>query len=235
VAIVGVARDVTERKRAMDQISESLREKEVLLKEIHHRVKNNLQIISSLLSLQSEYIKDDAMLKIFKESQHRVRSMALIHEKLYQSKNLAEINFAEYIRELTMQLVRSFGLTTYGIAVQQDLENISLGIDQAIPCGIVVNELVTNALRYAFPGRQSGLIEVSLRSRPDNRIELSVKDNGVGMPPSIDLETADTLGLTLVRMLVDQLQGTVSLVSSPPGAEGGGTSCVITFTAGGRL
>jgi two-component sensor histidine kinase len=187
-----------------------------------------------LLSLQSEYIKDETMLKVFKESQHRVRSMALIHEKLYQSKNLAEINFAEYIRELTMQLVRSFGLTTYGIAVQQDLENISLGIDQAIPCGIVVNELVTNALRYAFPGRQSGLIEVSLRSRPENRIELSVRDNGVGMPPNIDLETADTLGLTLVRMLVDQLQGTVSLVSSPPGGESQGTAFVITFSAGGR-
>jgi len=219
VALVGVARDITERKRAEEHIKTSLREKEVLLKEIHHRVKNNLQVISSLLSLQAEYLKDEAMVKIFRESQNRVKSMALIHEKIYQSRNLAEVDFGEYLRELATQLFRSYGIGTHGIFMNINADKVVLGVDRAIPCGIIVNELVSNALKYAFPEKAGGRVDITLHTNGKGEIILTVRDNGVGLPPDIDFETSDSLGLMLVRMLSEQLQGEVKLRPGEPGTE----------------
>ncbi len=219
VAMVGVARDITARRVAEEELRSSLREKEVLLKEIHHRVKNNLQVISSLLSLQSEYLKDQEMVKLFKESQNRVKSMALIHEKLYQSRNLAEIDFGDYLRELTAQLFRSYGIGAHGVLLNVNASRVLLAVDRAIPCGIIVNELVTNALKYAFPEGRGGRIDIDLHPVSDDRVQLAVRDNGIGFPVSIDFETSDSLGLTLIRMLADQVQGEMTLQQRGPGAE----------------
>ena len=211
VAVVGAARDITERHRKDEQIKASLHEKEVLLKEIHHRVKNNLQVISSLLSLQSEYIQDPEMLRFFRESQNRVRSMALIHEKLYQSSNLARVDFDGYIRELTGQLFRSYVPGGRAVALQLDAQPVSLGIDKAIPCGIILNELVTNALKYAFPGEQRGSVYVGCSAAENGTVQLVVGDDGVGLPLGFEMGTTDTLGLKLVNMLCDQLQATLGV------------------------
>ena len=225
VAVVGVARDITERRRAEEQIQRSLREKEVLLKEIHHRVKNNLQVISSLLNLQSQYIHDPEMLKLFQESQFRVRSMALVHEKLYRSASLAEINPADYIRELATQLFRSFGLGKQGVQLEVEVAEGMLGIDLAIPCGIILNELITNALKYGFPDDRSGVVYVEMNREPSGHAVLVVGDTGVGIPPGLDIRTTDSLGLKLVTMLCEQLQGTLTLIGggrrrgSPTGTE----------------
>lgn len=219
VAMVGVAREITERKRTEENLRSSLREKEVLLKEIHHRVKNNLQVISSLLSLQAGYLKDDAMIRIIQESQNRVKSMALVHEKLYQSLNVAEIDFGDYLRELVAQLSRSYGSDRDRVRVSVVADPVSLGVDRAIPCGIIVNELVTNALKYAFPGERQGTIEVTLKSLSPGLLRLIVKDDGVGMPPGLDMHHAKSLGLTLVYMLAEQMQGELTLPASPTGVE----------------
>jgi two-component sensor histidine kinase len=222
--MVGVARDITERKRTEERIRASLREKEVLLKEIHHRVKNNLQVISSLLSLQAEYLKDESMLKIMRESQNRVKSMALVHEKLYQSQNLASIEFGEYVRELVTQLSRSYGINPDLIRLNISTDAIDLAVDRAIPCGIIVNELVTNALKYAFPGGRHGSIDVLLHNLADGKIRLVIRDDGVGLPRDLELHNASSLGLTLVYMLADQVQGELAI-----SRDGAGTEFSLTF------
>ena len=219
VALVGVARDITERKRTDENLRASLREKEVLLKEIHHRVKNNLQVISSLLSLQAEYLTDESMLRIMRDSQSRVKSMALVHEKLYQSNNLAEIDFGDYVRVLVMQLFRSYGIPQDGVQMIITADTVALGVDRAIPCGIIVNELVTNALKYAFPDGRKGKVEVELRTMPSGIIRLAIRDDGVGLPQDSALPKADSLGLTLVHMLTDQVQGELTIPQTLTGAE----------------
>jgi PAS domain S-box-containing protein len=229
VALVGVARDVTERRKAEEQIRASLREKEVLLKEIHHRVKNNLQVVSSLLNLQSQHIKDEEMLRIFKESQNRVRSMALIHEKLYRSSNLAEISFGDYVRDLATQLFRSYSLNASGVSLEVDANNVLLGIDRAIPCGIIVNELVSNSLKYGFQERQGGVIYIRLHPVSDETVRLVVGDTGVGLPPDLDIEKSESLGLKLVKMLTGQLSGELELSGNGSRAGGRGTEFTITF------
>ncbi|MGE5443255.1 MAG: histidine kinase dimerization/phosphoacceptor domain -containing protein, partial [Ignavibacteriales bacterium] len=156
--------EISERKRAEEQIKTSLQEKEVLLREIHHRVKNNLQVISSLLHLQAGYIKDKRILKIFIESQMRIKSMALIHEQLYRSKDLTRIDFSRYIRELTDNLKRSYGMVSGLINFNMDMDRVSLGIDTAISCGLVINELISNSLKHAFPESREGEIRISLHS-----------------------------------------------------------------------
>jgi PAS domain S-box-containing protein len=232
VAMVGVARDITERRRAEEQIRASLHEKEVMLKEIHHRVKNNLQIVSSLLSLQSEYIVDPETLRFFRESQNRVKSMALVHEKLYQSTNLARVDFDGYLRELATHLVRSSVNDAGTVDVRLETNGVSLSIDKAIPCGIIVNELVTNALKYAFPAGRQGVLYVECAAEGPGEIRLVVGDDGVGLPAEFDVEQAETLGLTLVQMLVDQLQArlTVRRQASRLGARTG-VEFEIRFTA----
>jgi PAS domain S-box-containing protein len=210
-AIVGVGRDITDRKEADEALMKSLKEKELLLREIHHRVKNNMQIISSLLKLQADTIDDKEMIEKFKDSQSRIKSMALIHERLYRSLDMTEIDFDEYTRTLTHDLARSYGV--YGDKIEISIESakISLNIDTAIPCGLIINELVSNALKHAFPSN-SGRIEIRLRHLGDHRIELMVRDNGVGLPDNIEPKETKSLGLRLVTILAeDQLRGKILL------------------------
>jgi PAS domain S-box-containing protein len=213
--IVGIAQDITPQKEAEErlraseeQIRTSLNEKEVLLKEIHHRVKNNLQVISSLLSLQAGQIHDREAAEVFKDSQYRVRAMALVHERLYQSDDLARIDFAGYVRDMTSHLLRSYRGLSRGIRLIPTVEGVSLDVDAAIPCALIINELVSNALKYAFPDGQSGEIRVTLVDTA-GVIIMTISDDGIGLPDGTAFETSDSLGLQLVHSLTDQLGGTV--------------------------
>lgn len=217
--------EIAERKQAEEQIKASLKEKEVLLKEIHHRVKNNLQIISSLLKLQARSIKDIQTLEIFNESQSRIRTMALIHESLYQSNDLSKINFCEYICKLAANLFRSYEITSSGIKQIIKVDDVFLEIDVAVPCGLIVNELVSNSLKYAFPSDNEGEIRIELHSTQNCNFTLIVSDNGIGLPKNLDLNKTKTLGLQLVNNLVEQLEGSVEIDSN------GGTEFRITFTS----
>ncbi len=200
--------DITERKKQEDRILASLKEKEVLLREIHHRVKNNMQIISSLLSLQSRYLKNERDMAIIRESQNRIKSMALIHEKLYKSEDLANINAREYFMSIADGLVRSYGAR--GVKVTVEVGDVSLGMDAAIPCGLIVNELLSNSLKHAFPQREGEVFVVL--SSVDGIMELTVRDNGLGIPEEIDFRNTDSLGLRLVTILAeDQLGGKITL------------------------
>jgi PAS domain S-box-containing protein len=218
--------EIAERKRAEEQIKASLREKEVLLKEIHHRVKNNLQVISSLLYLQSKNVKDKGTFGILQESQSRVRSMVLVHERLYQSPDLARIDFAEYIRSLANYLFRSYGVNTNVIQLRLNVDDVLLGVDTAIPCGLILNELVSNALKHAFPDGREGEVRIELRA-DDGQLTLIVSDNGVGLPQDLDFRDTESLGLQLVNTLVEQIEGTIELDRSD------GTAFKITFTEPG--
>ena len=208
---IGISLDICDRKQADTQIQASLQEKEVLLQEIHHRVKNNLQVISSLLDLQSESIKEPATLELFRESQNRVKSMALVHEKLYQSKDFSRINFAEYVENLISYLFRAYGVSEDQIYLELDIAQVTLNIDTAIPCGLIVSELVSNALKYAFIDNTKGLISVSLHSDENNNFLLIVKDDGRGMPIDFDFKSVKSLGLQLVNILTKQLKGKLEL------------------------
>ncbi|NLC08285.1 MAG: hypothetical protein GX755_10050, partial [Syntrophomonadaceae bacterium] len=198
------------------QLQEALFEKEVLLKEIHHRVKNNLQIIHSMLNLQLPYIKDEQAIELFKESQNRVFSMALIHEKMYQSKSLAKIDLAEYIRNLTTNLFLSYGVSERVIRRTIYVDNLTFNIDTVIPCALIINELVSNSLKYAFPNSCGSLnnkpeIRIELRRSVDNKYALIVSDNGIGLPKGFQPQNCESLGLKLVRVLVKQLKGSIDL------------------------
>ena len=207
--IVAVYTDITDLKRVEDQLKASLSEKEVLLKEIHHRVKNNFQIISSLLNLQSKLIRDDHALEVFKESKNRIRSMALIHEKLYQSKNLAQIDFANYIKTLVSRLYQSYSTDSNAISLVYDVEQVSIRIDDAIPCGLVINELISNSLKYGFPSdwKGKGKIRIALHQKEKGQVELAISDNGIGLPEAFDVGKPESLGLRLVHILVDEQLG----------------------------
>lgn len=216
--------DITGRKLAEEQVRDSLREKEILLHEIHHRVKNNLQIVSALLDLQSDHIGDEQSRRYIRESQDRINSMALIHEMLYRSKDFARIDFSLYLEGLTDHLVKSYVADQERVSLDMDIGRVSLGIDEAIPCGLIVNELVSNALKHAFPDGRKGTLRVRCRTGEDGRVTLAVSDNGVGLPPTLDFMDTGTLGLQLVTMLVKQLKGEVRLDRD------GGTSFTIRFT-----
>lgn len=221
IGIIGVSKDITQRKEAELKIKESLEEKEVLLQEIHHRVKNNLQIISSLLNLQTYYVEEEESINVLKESQNRVKSMAMVHEKLYHSSNLKDINFKEYIEDLISVLFYSYGIESENIKTEINLEDLKIDIDTAIPCGLIINELVTNSIKYAFPDKK-GILKVELKPVSDY-IELIVADNGIGLTSDITLENTNTLGLKMVNSLVHQLEGTLELNRT------GGTEFVIKF------
>jgi PAS domain S-box-containing protein len=213
-AVQGTIMDITARKKAEEKIKASLREKEVLLQEIHHRVKNNLQIISSLLSLQTRHITDKNFLAMFKESQNRVRSMALVHEKLYQSKDFSRINFREYIVSLTNALYRSHGVDKTAIALNITIKNMFLNIETAIPCGLLINELFSNALKHAFPHSYTGKaqIDIVLKRTRNKTIDLFFSDNGIGIPENFDFKKTKSLGLELVMVLAEeQLEGKLTL------------------------
>lgn len=206
--------DITELKINMETIHNSLREKEALLKEIHHRVKNNLQIISSLLSLQSEYISDATSRMLFIESMSRIKSMALIHERLYQTQDFTSIHLPGYISDLAVYLHKSYQTGTNNIELKIDAEDIYLPIDTAIPCGLILNELITNCFKHAFPDNRKGYIKLHLRRIDKKEIRLSISDNGIGLPSNFSLQNAKTLGVQLVDGLVRQLNGRIDHSSS---------------------
>ncbi len=220
IGAVHVARDITERKKAEDEIIKSLYEKEVLLREIHHRVKNNLQIIASLLHLQEVTVSGEGV-DVLKESEGRVKSMAMIHEKLYQSPTFNDINFKQYIEKLVDDILYTYGTPTGTIRTNMIIEEINLNIDTAIPLGLIINELVTNSVKYAFP-QLEGTITLKLKSLHE-QMELTIADNGIGLPKDLDLEKTETLGLKLVNSLVNQLDGKLKLNRN------NGTEFKITF------
>jgi two-component sensor histidine kinase/PAS domain-containing protein len=207
-----IFRDITERKKAEEKIKASLKEKEVLLQEVHHRVKNNMQLISSLFSLQSRHIKDKQAFETFKSSQNRVRSMAIIHERFYQSKDFARVDFAEYVQSLTSHLLSSYGINPDVIKLYINIKDVFLDLNTAIPCGLIINELLSNSLKHAFPDDKKGEINIAMRSLKGNEIELIVTDNGVGLPRKVDFRDTETLGLHLAKILAkDQLHGDIKL------------------------
>jgi PAS domain S-box-containing protein len=216
ISIDGISSDVTERHEAEDKLFKSLQEKEVLLKEIHHRVKNNLYVISGLLNLQSSYIEDEKVRNLFQDSQNRIQTMAVIHEQLYQSQDLAEIDFADYINRLISNLFFSINHQPSGIKPILQLEPCCLNIETAIPAGLLINELVTNAFKHAFPN-QKGELKINLEVKEDQQITLTVADNGKGFPPNLDWENSPSLGLRLVRLLTQQLDAELNFQTSENG------------------
>lgn len=214
--------DISERKRVEEQLRASLAEKELLLKEIHHRVKNNLQIISSLLEAQAEEIEDSRLRAAFRESQQRVQSIALIHQELYQTGNLASIDFGAFVHHLVAHLVASYAIHPGQVTLDIQADPVILGVDTAIPCGLLINELVSNALKHAFPGNRQGRIQVELH-RQGKQVMLIVGDNGVGLPQDLDIATSTTLGLQLVTMLAQQLGGKLEVEGN------GGTTFRVAF------
>lgn len=224
-SILGTVKDITERKMAVERLRASLREKEILLKEIHHRVKNNLQIITSLLSLRAQHLNNQELARHFTEAENRIRSMALVHEKLYQSEVLSDIDFSSYISELANSILSSYTTLPPAMAIDTHDRQVFLAIDQAIPAGLLITELLTNAIRHAFPPGWNGTpeIRISLQELSDGMIELCISDNGIGLPPEANTGRSTTLGLSLIPMLVSQISGTMTLDTS------GGTSYAITF------
>ena len=217
-----IIRDLTERQKADEQIKKSLQEKEVLIREVHHRVKNNMQIISSLLNLQTRYVDDKETVNLLKESQNRVKSMAMIHEKLYQSHDLNHINIYDYINSLVKDLFYSYAIPKNQIIPVIEVEEINLNIETAVPCGLIISEIISNSLKYAFPGGREGEVHISLKHKGE-KFYLIIGDNGIGLPESIDFNNTDSLGLKLVNSLTEQIDGELELDRSQ------GTKFNITF------
>ncbi|MBN3959350.1 PAS domain S-box protein [Nostoc sp. NMS8] len=203
--------ELVQRQKAQVKLKAALAEKEVLLKEVHHRVKNNLQIVSSLLQLQSQTLKDPEVIKVLRESQNRIESISLIHKNLYTSANIGQIDVADYIHNLAASLLISYEIWPNRIALETDIDPLSLNVDQAIACGLVINELISNALKHAFTDQQVGTISIALRNAGNN-IEMTIRDNGIGLPDNLDWRNTDSLGLSLVHDLVtEQLEGDITL------------------------
>ncbi len=210
-------------KKTEDQIKASLKEKEVLLQEIHHRVKNNLQIITSMLRLQSDKTENKKVQEVFKGSQNRIKSMALIHEKLYQSLDFARVSFADYIKSLSNYLFSTYRVNTNVVRLRTEVKDAFLDINRAIPCGLIINELVSNSLKYAFIDGSKGEIFIKFHSNKAGKFTLVVSDNGVGFPRDLDIHKTQTLGLRLVTILTEQIRGSIKLDRK------GGTTFKITF------
>lgn len=217
--IILLVSDITEKKKNEIEILYSLKEKEVLLKEIHHRVKNNLQIISSLLSLQSSYLTDQASQEIFIESQNRIKSMSLIHEKLYQTSDLSSINLGDYVEELINYLIVTYDNRSTFLIYELSSDDIILHIDTAIPLGIIFNELITNSIKHAFNNKMEGKINISINKDSSNIIKIKYSDDGTGMKDDIDIYKTKTLGLSLIVNLVEQLNGSLDYKNINPGLE----------------
>ncbi|OIP70282.1 MAG: hypothetical protein AUK43_09855 [Oscillatoriales cyanobacterium CG2_30_40_61] len=204
-------RDITEYKQAEDSLITSLREKEVLLKEIHHRVKNNLLVVSNLLEFQSDMFTEPELIKVLDDSRNRIYSMALIHEKLYRSTNLEKINFGDYLEDLIDNLFESYNIQAGRIEFKLDVEPVGLNIETAQPCGLIVNELISNTLKHAFPNGRSGIVDLGLHQNPEDKIILTVRDNGIGFPAGVDFRNVESLGMELVCTLTEQIEGTITL------------------------
>jgi len=216
--LVLVDTDITTSRLLQEKITSSLHEKEVLLKEIHHRVKNNLQIIISLLNLQSDYIKDEQTLKAVTDGQNRVRSMALVHEKFYQSEEVAEINFEEYTQKLCRFLYQSYGNGSDRIKINIESDpDIAFDMDTAMPCGLLLNEIVSNSYKYAFPDERNGEIAIEFRRPAHQRIRMIIRDNGIGLPEGFSVDSAESLGMQLVQALTNQLDGKLDVTNSKNG------------------
>lgn len=207
--ILTITRDITERKRDETALRESLEEKVALLKEVHHRVKNNLQIVASLLSLQANRSKVPHVVEVLHDTRNRVRSMALLHELLYRSENLAHIHFPAYVDELCIQLLRSCGPASNRIRIETHVDPIGLPLDQAVPCGLIISELVSNALKHGFPDDRPGTVRVSFCAEDGRNLALSVRDTGIGVPGDFNPAGTLTLGLQLVSNLASQLGGSL--------------------------
>lgn len=210
LAVFAAARDITQLKNVEDQLKKSLKEKEMLLKEIHHRVKNNLTVISSLLNLQADYIKDKNDRALFQESQNRAKSMAIIHERLYQSSDLKSLEFGNYIRTLVNELSRNYALDPEKIKTNLDVEDIQIDINLAIPLGLILNELVSNSMKHAFPDNRDGEINIEFY-KDSGKLVLMLEDNGVGFPADLDYKNTDSLGMQLVNSLTDQIKAKMEL------------------------
>jgi len=207
---LSIARDITERKKMEEQLQVSLEEKEMLLREIHHRVKNNLMIISSLLNLESRYIDDQEVLNVFKDTQNRARSMALIHDRLYQSSHFKSINIGDYISTLAADLFKTYTADSDLVTLNLNVDDVMVDINTMIPVGLIVNELLSNCLKHAFPDDKSGQIDINFHYNPPKYL-LTIGDDGVGFPENIDHKKTKSLGLRLVDILSDQIDGTVEL------------------------
>jgi len=221
VAIVGNVRDISERKKHENEIDRSLKEKQILLQEIHHRVKNNLAIISSLLELQKDGV-DEFVQEIFKETQSRIQSIALVHEKLYQSDTLAQINLSEYMSELTDVIAKAYDSQTRKVILKKDLDELQMSITDAVPLGLMFNELVNNAYKHAFKGKETGVLTIRLKRNEESCL-LSVADNGNGLPEDFKIEEQQSLGMTLITALTSQLDAKVNISSN------GGATFEINF------
>lgn len=223
LGVLSMTQDITERTQAEERIKASLKEKEVLLREIHHRVKNNMQIMSSLLRLQFAHVKSKKTREMTREYQSRIHSMAYIHEKLYRSKDFNRINFGQYIQSLNVHLMHTYSIRPNIIKIKLDVRDILLDINKAIPCGLIFNELFSNSLRHAFPEGQKGQISIKLSGDKQGKTALVISDNGVGIPESVDIKNPQTLGLQLVDDLTKQINGAIELDRE------GGTTFKITF------
>jgi len=230
VRTVGAVVDITERKAAEGQIRAALREKEVLLMEIYHRVKNNLQVIAGLLSLQGRSDKVGAARSLLDESANRVKSMALVHEQLYQGGDLSSINFGAYMDKLAVHLADAQGEIALRVPIRMDVQSVTMGIESAVPLGLIVNELVSNAYKHAYRGARDGEIRVMLRWLDDRHVELVVSDRGTGLPRGFSLANAGSLGMRLVVSLTEQLGGTLQFGAN----EGGGTYFSMRFVPDDR-
>jgi len=214
--------EIAQRRHA-EEAARHAREKEILLQEIHHRVKNNLQIITSLLRMQSRAVQDPALSEALRECQNRVASMALIHDKLYRAPDLARVSFGEYVRDLTNNILTSYALPARSVRVRLDIDDLSLSLDCAVPCGLILNELMSNCLKHAFPVGHSGTVYIGLHAEGEEELCLVVRDDGVGLPADVDLGRTSSLGWRLIRALVEQLGGVVRCQTT------GGTSVEIRF------
>jgi two-component sensor histidine kinase len=217
--------DNSERRAVDRRVRDSLKEKEVLLQEVHHRVKNNLQVISSILSLQSSYVSDESTLRILQESQERIKAMSFIHETLYRTADFSKLEFTDYIRTIAGNLVQSYRISETHIHFEADLDNVYLNLDQSIPCGLIVNELISNALKYAYKDKAEGVLRLCLKQN-DNLIILEVSDDGVGLGDDFKFDKQDSLGIQLVYSLVEQLDGSLEIKSN----KNQGTSFTLSFT-----
>jgi two-component sensor histidine kinase len=218
-----IAYDITERKEMEGQIRGALKEKEVLLQEVHHRVKNNLQVISSMLNLQRRFVSDPGIVQVLEESQNRIATMSFIHESLYRATDFSSIGFSEYLQRLAGNLMTSYARRDCRVELHTELEPVFLNLDQAIPCGLIVNELLSNAMKYAFVGRAAGAVTLRV-GQEAGRVQIEVRDDGVGLPEGFDAKTHDSLGMYLVQALTEQLDGELEIGKGP------GSSFLVSFT-----
>jgi PAS domain S-box-containing protein len=208
---IGSCVDITELKDVYRALTTRLREREMLLREVHHRVKNNLQLVSSLLSMQARSLSDAATREALNDSRKRVQSIALIHDELYQAQDFSHVAFSEYIRRLCTLVVQATSPSVDRVSLKLDLHSVALGIDRAIPCGLILNELLINSMKHGFADGRSGAIHVELREPETNRIELTVADNGVGLPDGLDVRQAQTVGMQIVCTLAEQLDAVLDV------------------------